>query len=83
MAGTTIGAITGAVNDSGLDDNFVRALAARLRPGRSALFLLVRRADFAAVLEDLRPFRAEVLHADLSPDRLELLRGALATEELR
>lgn len=83
VAGTTIGAITGAVNDSGLDDNFVRALATRLRPGRSALFLLVRRADFAAVLEDLRPFRAEVLHADLSPDRLELLRGALATEELR
>lgn len=82
-AGATIGAISGAANDSGLDDNFVRSLAARLRPGRSALFLLVRRADFAAVLEDLRPFRAEILHADLSPDRAELLRDALAKEEMR
>jgi uncharacterized membrane protein len=83
VAGTVVGAFSGAINDSGLDDSFIRSFAMRLRPGESALFLLVRRADFARILEDLRPFSARVLHADLSPDRLEKLRGSLATEDVR
>lgn len=82
VAGTVLGSVIGAANDSGLNDSFIRSLAEQLRPGQSALFLLVRRADFARILEDLRPFSAQVLHADLSPDRLELLRDALAVEEL-
>jgi uncharacterized membrane protein len=82
VAGTALGALIGAINDSGLDDNFIRSLSAHLRPRSAALFLLVRRADFARALADLRPFSADVLHADLSPDRLEALRDALASEEV-
>jgi uncharacterized membrane protein len=83
VAGATVGAIAGKVRDTGLDDTFIRSLSGHLRPGHSALFLLVRRADFSRILEDLRPFSAEVLHADLPPDRLQALRDALATEDLR
>lgn len=79
-AGAAIGAITGKVKDAGLSDEFIRDLSRHLEPGHAALFLLVHRADFARILEDLRPFSAEVLHADLSPHRIEALRDALTDE---
>src|SRR5262249_20177903 len=40
--GAAAGAISGALNDVGIDDNFMKTLAQTLKPGTAALFVLIR-----------------------------------------
>src|SRR6476659_7399753 len=42
--GAASGAVSGALTDVGLDDNFMKQLAATINPGSSVLFVLVRHA---------------------------------------
>src|ERR1700758_5448651 len=48
--GAAAGAASGALTDVGIDDNFMKELAATLKPGCSALFVLVRKASPDKVL---------------------------------
>src|SRR4029079_6222940 len=51
--GAASGAVSGALADIGIDDNFMKDLASTLKPGSSALFVLVRKATPDKVLEEL------------------------------
>jgi uncharacterized membrane protein len=49
--GAASGAIGGALADLGIDDTFMQQLAAKLQPGKAALFILVRKMSADKVLE--------------------------------
>jgi uncharacterized membrane protein len=78
--GMAIGAVTGALAgkfaDIGIDDKFIRDVEAKIPPGSSALFLLVRQATMDRVLEALKPYHPEVLQTSLSTEQEARLREA-------
>jgi uncharacterized membrane protein len=75
--GAAVGAVVGAALDRGVDPAFVDEVKQTLRPGRSALFLVVRASDADATLAALRPFRGDVLQTTLDSEAEEALRQAL------
>jgi uncharacterized membrane protein len=77
MAGAAAGAAAGALSDIGINDHFMKELAATLHPGSSALFVLVRKATPDKVLEALRGSGGKVLKTSLSHDDETKLQAAL------
>src|SRR3954454_258242 len=52
--GAIAGALAGKASDIGVDDDFIKSVSAKLQPGTSTIFLMVREATTDKVLEDLR-----------------------------
>jgi len=82
--GLAVGAITGALagkaSDIGVDDDFIKSVSAKLQPGTSAIFLMVREATTDKVLEDLRGIQGvTIIQTSLSHEAEERLREAFAT----
>lgn len=71
------GALTGALTDIGIDDNFMRQLGETMKPGSSALFVLVKKATPDKVLEELKKFEGKVIRTSLPKDAEEKLQKAL------
>ena len=83
--GLAIGAVTGALagkfSDIGVDDQFIREVAATIKPGNSALFLLVNDVTPGRVLEELEDFRgATVIKTSLTKEQEQRLRDAFGAE---
>ena len=76
--GATAGAVSGALSDVGIDDNFMKDLAASMKPGSSALFVLVRKATPDKVLDELKGTGGKVLRTSLSHDDEAKLQTALS-----
>src|SRR5215831_4379144 len=64
--GAAAGAISGALTDLGINDAFMKDLAATLKPGSSVLFVLVRKATPDKVLEELAGTGGKILKSSLS-----------------
>jgi uncharacterized membrane protein len=75
--GATTGAVSGALTDLGIDDKFMKDLAATLKPGSSALFVLVQKATPDKVLEELSGTGGTILKSSLSHDDEAKLQTAL------
>jgi uncharacterized membrane protein len=75
--GAALGAMVGRSLDRGVSDTFVDEVKGTLRPGRSALFLVVRQSNADAVMAALRQFRGDVIQTTLDTDADEALRSAL------
>jgi uncharacterized membrane protein len=75
--GAALGALVGRSLDRGVSDKFVDEVKTTLRPGRSALFLVVRESNADAVLAALRQYRGDVLQTTLDSETEEALRQAL------
>jgi len=80
VAGATAGAAASALADIGIEDDFIRDLAATLHPGSSALFVLLRRGTPEDMLEALQGRGARVLQTSLSHHDQARLRRALAAD---
>src|SRR5262249_34784019 len=76
--GATAGAVSGALTDVGINDQFMRELAGTLKPSSSALFVLVRKSTPDKVLEELSGTGGHVLKSSLSHDDEEKLQTALS-----
>jgi uncharacterized membrane protein len=76
-AGAGAGALSGALTDYGISDDFIKDLGKSLEPGTSALFMLVRRVNFDKVLPELKPFAGKIIKTSLTNDEEERLRKAL------
>lgn len=76
--GAAAGAAVGASLGTGVEPEFVDEVKETLRPGRSALFLVVRESYADATVAALRPFRGDVLQSTLSSEAEEALRQALS-----
>ena len=76
--GAALGAAVGAAMGTGVSGDFVDQVKTTLRPGRSALFLVVKGADADAVMAALRPYKGDVIQTTLDSEAEEALRAALA-----
>jgi uncharacterized membrane protein len=74
------GAASGALTDAGIDDHFMKELAATLIPGSSALFVLIRRLspDRDRVLEELKGSGGKILKTSLSHEDEAIIQAALS-----
>jgi uncharacterized membrane protein len=79
--GATAGAIAGRFKDIGVDDQMAREVGQSMRPGTSALFVLIRRATVDKVLDGLKAFagKGKVFQSSLTKDDEETLREVLET----
>lgn len=75
--GMTSGAVMGALTDIGIDDNFMKELSESLKPGSSALFVLVRNASPEKVLEEIKGSGGRVIRTSLSHADEAKLQAAL------
>ena len=77
VIGAAAGAAVGAAMDTGVSPRFVDEVKSTLRPGRSALFLVVKQSQLDAVLAALRKYRGDVLQTTLDSETEEALRQAV------
>ena len=75
--GAALGAAVGQMLDRGVSSTFIDEVKTTLRPGRSALFLVVRQSDADATIAALRPFKGDVIQSTLDTEAEEALRRAL------
>ena len=75
--GAALGAAVGASFKTGVDPDFVDDVKKTLRPGRSALFLVVKESEADATLAAIRPYRGDVIQTTLDTEAEEALRQAL------
>ncbi|MFO1431883.1 MAG: DUF1269 domain-containing protein [Candidatus Competibacteraceae bacterium] len=75
--GAASGALGGALSDVGIDDNFIKQLAANLQPGTSELFVLVRKATPDKVLAELQGTGGKVIQTSLTHEDEAKLQTAL------
>lgn len=75
--GASAGATSGALSDVGINDQFMKDLAATMTPGSSALFVLVRKATPDKVLAELQGTGGKILKTSLSHEEEAKLQAAL------
>lgn len=75
--GAAGGALSGALSDIGVDDNFMKELGETLTPSTSALFVLVRKVTPDKVLEEIAPYGGKVLRTSLTKDEEAQLQEVL------
>jgi uncharacterized membrane protein len=79
MIGAGTGALSGRLNDIGLNDRMMKDIGQSFTPGSSGLFVLIRRATADKVLAGLKDFagRGKVFQTSLNRDDEAALREAL------
>jgi uncharacterized membrane protein len=77
VIGGSIGAVTGALADLGIDDKFMQELSTNMQPNSSTLFVLIREITPDKVLEEICPFGGKVLRTSLSHEDQDRLQAAL------
>ncbi|WP_254663347.1 DUF1269 domain-containing protein [Haladaptatus sp. W1] len=86
ILGAAVGALSGAIGgkyeDVGVDDEFIKEVGETVKPGQSALFLLVTQVQEGRIVEKLSEFDPTVLQTNLSPEDEEKLRDAFAAEDV-
>jgi uncharacterized membrane protein len=85
IAGLVIGAVGGGLIGAsvgmGVDKKFVQEVKDSLKPGTSALFVITRDGNPAAVRAALEPFHGHVLQTSLDTEEEETLRRVLHDEQ--
>ena len=76
--GATAGAVSGALSDVGINDDFMKDLAATMTDGSSALFVLVQKATPDKVLEEIKGTGGRIIKTSLSHDDETRLQAALS-----
>lgn len=77
-AGAAAGAASGALSDVGINDQFMKDLAATMTPDSSALFVLIRNSTPDKVLEEVRGTGGTILKTSLSHEDEAKLQAALS-----
>jgi uncharacterized membrane protein len=75
--GAAAGAVSGALQDVGIDDNFMKKLGETLKPGTAALCVLIRRMTEDKVLEEITKFGGVLIKTNLNHEDDAKLRAAL------
>jgi uncharacterized membrane protein len=71
------GAVSDRLAEVGVDDNFVRALAAVMKPGSSTLFVLARRSTPDQLIEEMKGTGGTILKTSLAHEDETRLQAAL------
>lgn len=77
--GAGAGALSAALSDTGIDDDFMKGVAEDFKPGTAAVFLLIRKMTMDKVIARLSHFcgLGKLLQTSLSKDAEQLLRRSL------
>jgi len=75
--GAAAGALIGKFSDYGIDDGFVKELSAKMAPGSSALFVLVRKFTADRVIPEIAKFGGTLLQTSFSLEAEAQLQTAL------
>jgi uncharacterized membrane protein len=76
--GAAAGAISGALRDVGIDDNFMKELGQTLKPGTAALCVLIRQMTPDKVIDEVKKFGGTLIKTNLCHENEAKLRDALA-----
>jgi uncharacterized membrane protein len=79
--GAAAGAVSGALKDIGIDDNFMKQLGETLKPGTAALCVLIRQMTPDRVLEELQKHGGTLIKTNLCNENEAELRKALSKVE--
>jgi hypothetical protein len=79
--GAAAGAISGALRDVGIDDNFMKSLGETLRPDSAALCVLIWQMTADKVLEEIQRFGGTLIKTNLCHENEAKLRDALASAQ--
>jgi uncharacterized membrane protein len=79
--GAAAGAVSGALTDVGIDDNFMKNLGETLKPGTAALCVLIRQMTPDKVLQEIQKFGGTLIKTNLCHENEAKLRDALASVE--
>ena len=77
VLGAATGAVAGSLSDVGINDDFMKRLASTLKPGNSALFVLVDSEITDKVRAELEGTGGTILQTSLSTIDQEKLQKAL------
>jgi uncharacterized membrane protein len=80
--GAASGALGGALSDYGINDAFMKELAANIKPGNAVLFVLIRHMTADKVLREIQDAGGTVLKTSLDDAKEKVLRDALAKSSL-
>ena len=80
IGGTAVGALSGSSTHLGIKEEFMQELAEHLKPGSSALCVMVRES-LDKVMEELGKFGGNVLHTPMGEGYEEKLEEIIATLE--
>ena len=75
--GAASGALAGKLTDTGVNDDFMKELGAKLQPGTAALIALGSTDARDKLIERVKPYGGEVLQTSLSEEDEEQLKAAL------
>ncbi len=78
--GAMSGGLSGHLSDIGIDDDFIKSVAASIPKGGSAIFMLVAHATPEKAVAALEDFNGTVLHTNLSGEDEAKLREAFGEE---
>ena len=76
-AGASVGALSGALTDVGINDDFMKDLAATFKNGSSLLFVLVRKSTPDKVLAEIQGSGGKVIKTSLTHEQEQKLQAAL------
>ena len=79
--GAVAGAISGAMSDYGINDDFITEVGVTIKPGGSALFLLISKWTEDKALEKLKKFDATIVRTSLSKEDEQKLKAAFGAGE--
>jgi len=76
--GAATGALAGKLSDYGIDDKWIKEVAAGIPAGGSALFVMARSANAERVVPEMAKFGGTVIKTNLSPAQEQALEAALS-----
>jgi uncharacterized membrane protein len=79
--GAVAGAINGAMSDYGINDDFIKEVGVTIKPGGSALFLLISKWTEDKALERLNKFDATIVRTSLTKEEEDKLKAAFGAGE--
>lgn len=77
VVGASAGAVSGALADVGINDKFMKDLAARMQPGGSVLFVLFHNVTMDKALEELAGTGGTIIKTSLSHEDEQRMQKAL------
>jgi uncharacterized membrane protein len=83
LLGAGTGALAGKLAEAGVDKNFTKSIGSKLKPGTSALFVLVRSVTADKVVPELSKYGGTVVQTNLSKKAEAALQKELRHGELK
>ncbi|MEM7075166.1 MAG: DUF1269 domain-containing protein [Pseudomonadota bacterium] len=78
LAGAAMGALSGSLSDYGINDEFIKELGETIKPGNSALFLLIAKVTPDKVVAEIEDHNPKILQTSLTQEQEDGLRELIA-----